>query len=343
MTTRNGQSGEQSGQPSGWQLDAFADSAMSVARTETTQAPKKARTKKAGGDQEQVTCALVLPVSRHTVNCSFRLLDPAVCVASPLNRRIQSLLTPSNSDVVSLMTSIREEGQREPVLARPVQVNGKIRYEIIYGTRRRFAVEQLARELSGGMQLKAWVSDEIPDADARRLALSENENRTAISAWETAQYLKSQMLQNPDWTHEALAAAEGMTRSLVTRYLQLADVEERFVGLLRSPAGMTLTGGLAIRTLAAACSTERVTLALAAIREQVPFADAGMLLKALQGELVQKKRQRDVRVPIRLGNGLVRGQMVRHRTKAGCYKIDLAGLSEQQADRIRQAIETALS
>ena len=38
--------------------------------------------------------------------------------------------------------------------------------------------------------MKAWVSDRITDADAKRLADSENDDREAISAWERAVYLE---------------------------------------------------------------------------------------------------------------------------------------------------------
>lgn len=339
-TTRgSGSSGKQA--PGGVQLDAFGDPL-----------PPAEGGRKAGGKaparspslvEQAALSSLLLPVSGRTVNCRFALLDPAKCIPSPLNRRVQALLTTVNQDVRALMDSLRDEGQREPVLARPVVVNGRQRHEIIYGTRRRFALEQLALESGAVLKLKAWVVDDIADEDAIRLAISENENRSSISAWEMGQYLKSRLAQNPDWTHEHLAASEGIHRSLATRYLQLADLDQRFISLLAAPSGMTLTGGLAIRALAAK-HPARVPAVLAELEARSPVADAAALLKLLRLALDKpSRRHRDQRLPIRSTNGAVRGQMVRHRTKPGCYKIDLAGLSEAQAERIRQAIETSLS
>ena len=340
--TRNGFVG------SAVQMDAFAeDVSTDVA---AGQVPLHAtlenvhQNRQAKSSNAKATCALKLPVSQTIIQCHFKLLNADQCLVSPVNRRIQRLLTPENAEVMALVDSIRLEGQRDPVLARPVQINGKTRYEIVYGTRRRIAVSLLAKGLTEGLQLKAWVADtEISDADANRLAKSENENRAAISSWETAQYLKAELARNPDWTHEMLAKAENMSRTLVTRYLLLADIDEIFVRLLRSPGGMTLTGGLAIRGLSTQHGPDRLAQAIEHIRDAAPFVDTGSLVTALRQALATKRKGRDVKVPIQTNSGTVRGQMVQHRSKAGCYKIDLLGVSEEQASKVKAAIEVALS
>ena len=154
---------------------------------------------------------LDMPVSKTTVECDLIEVDPRLCVASPLNKRVQSLLSADDAAVRQLLTSVRDEGQRDPVLVRHLkEPEGDKRYEVIYGTRRRYVAELLAEAGEGGGALKAWYSDQITDADAKRLADSENDDRQDISSWERAIYFAQLRAAKPDVTLEVLAGMEGV-------------------------------------------------------------------------------------------------------------------------------------
>ena len=99
-----------------------------------------------GRSRRQQRMYLDLPVSKTTVECDLIEIDPRQCLASPLNKRVQSLLSMDDGAVQQLMKAIREEGQRDPVLVRQLQrPEGDKRYEVIYGTRRRTVLRRLPR------------------------------------------------------------------------------------------------------------------------------------------------------------------------------------------------------
>lgn len=301
-------------------------------------AEPRARTKsdsKRGAKADVAALTLFLPHSQQAVAAEFALLDPALCDASELNRRVQRFLSLDNSEVASLVQAIAETGQREPVLVRKAKGG---RYEVIYGTRRRFAVAHLAAGAQPTLKLKAWVVDTLSDEDAKQLAVAENQNRADLSAWEVAHYLWEQSIQRPEITHEQLAQEEGMSRSLVTRYLLLAELDERFLHRLTAPSAMSLTSGLALRKLVAEHGS-RVLQALDKLCGQPRFAEASKLIQALKQQLAIVKAPGDGKQLLTNAQGEVFGKMTPKRSKKGSYSIDVEGLSEAQALRLRQFLE----
>jgi ParB/RepB/Spo0J family partition protein len=269
-----------------------------------------------------------LPVSGRMVEARLQQLDASQCFASPFNPREQSLLSMEDPLVAELARAIEREGQRDPVLARPVKTPEGLRFEVIYGTTRLFIAKAQNRFL------KAWVAD-VPDGDARRLARAENKDRRDLSAWEKAVDLKRQIGGlYAGKSHEFIAEQEGISRPMITKMLRLADIDIALLRLLISPHTLSLKAGTQILTLLDSFDEEARAVALAACETQAPFADAADLLKALRTQKrasEAKALKLDARKPlvVKAGEKAVM-RVAPHRTEAGQFKIDLYGFSQEE-------------
>ncbi|HBQ42368.1 MAG TPA: ParB/RepB/Spo0J family partition protein [Halieaceae bacterium] len=289
---------------------------------------------------------LDMPVSKTTVECDLIEVDPRLCVASPLNKRVQSLLSADDAAVRQLLTSVRDEGQRDPVLVRHLkEPEGDKRYEVIYGTRRRYVAELLAEAGEGGGALKAWYSDQITDADAKRLADSENDDRQDISSWERAIYFAQLRAAKPDVTLEVLAGMEGVDRTLAGKYLKLAELPESVVQLVASPTAISLRAGLDIQKALGSLGPAARKQVLKSFSDTARFEDGGALLKALR-EAARKPAKSAVALKGRRelvdDQGRKRAVIGAHRSKKGQYKVDLYELSDEQITAVEEAIRGAL-
>ena len=288
---------------------------------------------------------LDLPVSKTTVECDLIEIDPRQCVASPLNKRVQSLLSTDDRAVQQLMRAIREEGQRDPVLVRQLQNSeGDQRYEVIYGTRRRFVVEQLAAAGQGGGLLKAWYCDQITDADAKRLADSENDDRQDISSWERAIYFAHLREAKPEVTLEVLAGIEGVDRTLATKYLKLAELPEPVVRLVASPTAISLRAGLDIHKALLALGPTARKQVLKEFADLPRFEDGVALVKALRVAARKPSAPAGAKQRRQLVDAKGRKRVVigAHRSNKGQYKVDLFDLSEDQVSAVEEAIRGVL-
>lgn len=319
------------------QLDFLLEAGLAEPLAVSATAPTKAAAPKRNIklDASAAALSLFLPASGKSVTAQYALLDPLLCEPSELNRRVQRLLSTDNTEVASLISSIAESGQREPVLVRKLP---KGRFEVIYGTRRRFAVAHLAQTAQPDLKLKAWVLDELGDEDAKQLAIAENQFRADLSAWEVAQYLWEESIRRPEVTHEQLAQEEGMSRSLVTRYLLLAELDERFLHQLTAPSAMSLTSGLALRKLISDYGP-RVMEALAQLKSEPRFSEASKLIQALKQKLQIASKPSDGKQLLTNSAGKVIGKMTPKRGKKGSYSIDIEGLSEAQAGQLKQFLQ----
>jgi ParB/RepB/Spo0J family partition protein len=262
-------------------------------------------------------------------------LDPARGFASPLNPREQSLLSLDDPNVARLKHSIEMNGQRDPVLARPVLGDdGQLSYEVIYGTTRLFACRALSAERGEPFLLRAWVGD-IPDADVRQLARAENQDRRNLSAWEVARDIKA----NYDTvykgkTYDFIAEQEGISRGSVGNYLQLAQLPKELVALVLSPQEITLRSGLQLMSLVQPLpeSTRRQLLTEAA--NDAPFATSNELLKVLKAAV--RRGQPAAVIPKKSAlelmdrDGDVLARVTAHRSEAGQYKLDLYRFSDDE-------------
>lgn len=287
---------------------------------------------------------LKMPVTKTEVELTAMNVDPKECLIHPKNRRIQALLNVDNSEIVNLINSMKEEGQREPALARLVDVDGESKVEIIDGSRRRFA-SKLLQEEDKNFKFKIWLGNNINNVDADFLTKSENENRDAISAWETAQYLKKVEASNPTWSHDVIGASEGMARQTVSDYLAIADIPLTIVTLLRTPHLLTVNAGLQVLKIMNSLTKNEQEGCLEQLKKSAPYSRMNDLVKSLKQTITpqsEKKPTANKKIKIKCGEK-VRAEVGKNRKVVGQYKIDLYDLSDVEYNKLLKAIQKILS
>jgi ParB-like chromosome segregation protein Spo0J len=124
-----------------------------------------------------------LPISKTTVEATLLKLDPKKTIVSPLNPRIQELMDRNDPKLNEMKISFLQNGQYDPVWARPIVIESEVWHEIFVGSTRRFISLWINEEVDSNFMLMAWVAD-VPDVDAKRMARLENNDRRDLSFWE---------------------------------------------------------------------------------------------------------------------------------------------------------------
>jgi ParB/RepB/Spo0J family partition protein len=291
---------------------------------------------------------LPMPVTKQTITCNLIEVDPDDCVVSKFNRRQQSLLRCIDPDIQSLIQSINSEGQRDPVLIRLLPKGSERKYEIIYGSRRRFAVSEInkSRTAENRLKLRAWVSDKISDIDAQQLAVGENENRSEISSWETALYVASftseYIQSNPKATQTEIAAALKMDRTTVFKYQNLARLPENLVLLMQSPSDISVFAGQKLVSLIDEMDQQVLSDAISELSQQPPFDKTGSLIKALKNYHEHHSQLNKVSKRERLVFESKCGAKVvfsKHRNENDRFKLDISNCSEKNMEAILEYIK----
>lgn len=281
-----------------------------------------------------------MPSSKKKIDCSHMLLDTSQCIPGPYNMRNQSLLTRDNQSFMALVDAIDAEGQRDPVLARPIKVNGETRYEVIYGTRRRAAVEYLAKTGTPDIKLRAWVGVDITDQDAQALALSENADRQDVSVWEKA--LFAQQKQTEKESVAKIAEVLRVSEKTVYAYLKLASIPQSIVAVFASPEALSLAGGqqIAAQIKAQSLSEEDLQALVAHFAHQ-KAKSALDVIKAIKGlskrVLYTNKKQGYSWASSDTGFGF---SVLPHRSKTNTFTLSLTGVDADGMALITQAIQS---
>lgn len=124
-----------------------------------------------------------------------------------------------DGSLAELASSIKTQGIMQPVLVRPIDGNGSVRYEIIAGERR-FRAAQLA-----GLDEIPVLVREVDDQNAAAMALIENIQREDLNPLEEAQGI-ARLIAEFDFTHEQAANAVGRSRSAVSNLLRLVNLAQ---------------------------------------------------------------------------------------------------------------------
>lgn len=281
---------------------------------------------------------LPLPVSKRKVKMDLLELDPELTFASEVNPRHQTLLSLDDPEVLKVERSIRLDQQRDPVIARRVDVDGKVLYEVIAGTTRRFVASHLNNTLAEGWKLRAWVGD-IPDGDRRAIAISENRDRRDLSVWEEAiDALKyCDLPENEDKNQETLAVELGVSQSKISKLLKIASIPLSVVELFESPQCMTLDASAALASYLGELSDIKATEAIDALKEKgESFTKVEPLMAALRVMIEPPKQKKPVVVKTKpeiiKAEGKIKAKITAHRQHKGQLKVDLFELSE--ADQV---------
>jgi ParB family chromosome partitioning protein len=152
------------------------------------------------------------PAAPHNAPSSLKLAQVQAGKYQPRTRMDEVSLS-------ELAASIKTQGIMQPVLVRPVDGAGTVRYEIIAGERR-FRAAQMA-----GLDEIPVLVREVDDQNAAAMALIENIQREDLNPLEEAQGI-ARLISEFDFTHEQAAQAVGRSRSAVSNLLRLVNLAQ---------------------------------------------------------------------------------------------------------------------
>ncbi|KKW91698.1 ParB/RepB/Spo0J family partition protein [Sphingobium chungbukense] len=159
---------------------------------------------------------------------SAMAIQPGECSVWDGNPRDQPGLTAENCR--SLIDSIASEGgNRIPVLVRLNPPGSDRPYQLLVGSRRRFAVDWLNHHGRPDMRLSALVVD-LSDEEAFRLADIENRERADISELDRARSYQNAVDRFYGGVQSRMAEALNLSNSQLSRLLALAQLPEEVVG-----------------------------------------------------------------------------------------------------------------
>ena len=126
-----------------------------------------------------------------------------------------------------LASSIKAQGVVQPIVARPIEGRGRVKYEIVAGERR-----WRAAQMAGLDEIPAVIR-EIPDEAAIAMALIENIQRENLNPLEESRAL-DRLIREFDLTHAEAADAVGRSRAAVSNLLRLRDLSDKVKPMLES-------------------------------------------------------------------------------------------------------------
>ena len=152
-------------------------------------------------------------------------LDPKRIRSSELANRHATSLAAEDPKLEELKVAIRDRGQLEPIRVRPVTDDPDADYEIVYGHRRHAVVLALDSEHEGGWPVLALLDATAADSRDHVLKMYlENAARKDLSAYETGAMFRSWLSAGVFADQLAIAAATGLAKQTISKYLQVADL-----------------------------------------------------------------------------------------------------------------------
>ncbi|MFK3739312.1 ParB/RepB/Spo0J family partition protein [Massilia sp. TN1-12] len=201
-----------------------------------------------------------------------------------------------DGSLAELASSIKSQGIMQPVLVRPIDGNGTVRYEIIAGERR-FRAAQLA-----GLDEIPVLVREVDDQNAAAMALIENIQREDLNPLEEAQGI-ARLIAEFDFTHEQAAQAVGRSRSAVSNLLRLVNLAQPVQTMLmagdidmgHARALLAVDGasqiGLANQVIAKRLSVRETEKLVARALEEQQAPAAGARQKEKSGDIVRLEEE----------------------------------------------------
>lgn len=127
--------------------------------------------------------------------------------------------------IKELADSIVKSGIMQPIIVRPVDAEGSVRYEIIAGERR-----WRAAKLAGEITIPAIIRD-VSDQQALELALIENVQRQDLNPLEEGRGYQ-RLMDEFSYTQEELSQTLGKSRSHIANLLRLLNLPQEVKEML---------------------------------------------------------------------------------------------------------------
>lgn len=284
---------------------------------------------------------LLMPVTKKEVEVVHREIDPDDTWVSPLNPRNQDLLSADDPDVQSLRQVIRSETQRDPILCRMNPGPKGERFEVIWGSRRRF-IGKLEKDAMGEFLLKAMVAEKMSDPDAARLARSENDDRQPLSPYERGMdFARLRETQYKDYDQKTMAASEGVSEGLLSMLLVLSRIPVRVMALFTSPSVVAVKDGAKIRSALSLIGDGAEEKLADYVIKNGKFQKVAGLVKAAQEIAGVRGNAKPRSAPKTLtSTSGVKAKIATNRDRPGSLRIDLEGLSEDATAKIEAFLKS---
>src|SRR3954451_12379574 len=160
-------------------------------------------------------------------------VDPAVCrIWSGHNRDYGALTGATCADLIA---SLRAEGRQEiPAIVRRVTNDPQCRFEVVCGARRHWSVSWLRAH--DYPDFKFIVEPrELTDEEAFRVADLENRSRKDLSDFERSMDYVRAIERYYGGNQQRMAERLAVTKSWLSRYLDLAKLPEEIIACFESP------------------------------------------------------------------------------------------------------------
>jgi ParB family chromosome partitioning protein len=250
-------------------LAAFADSAVSDA------GPGAGPAGKLNKLTERINTSIDYGGGRMKRKAQI-LIEPEKCRMWEHHNRLYELLTPQNC--ASLIADIESAGgQKIPAIVRAVESpTPDLRFEVIAGARRHFAVTYL-REVKGRKDILYLVQEEaLTDEEAFRVSDLENRNREDISDYERALDYEAALGRYYEGNVARMAGALGVAEHYLRSFHALASLPLDIVTLFEDPRQLTRKDASRLKPLLSDVKrSARVYEEAAKIAEQNRFATEG--------------------------------------------------------------------
>ena len=174
-------------------------------------------------------------------------VDPDTCrIWHGHNRDYEALNEQACADLID---SLRAQGRQEvPAIVRRVTGDPKVRFEVICGARRHWSVSWLRRHHFPDFKFIVEPR-ELTDEEAFCLADLENRSRKDLSDYERATDYARAVERYYDGSQQRMAERLQVTKSWLSRYLELAKLPPEVLACFESPhvIGITHAASLAPR------------------------------------------------------------------------------------------------
>ncbi len=190
-------------------------------------------------------------------------VDPAVCrIWAAHNRDYTNLNEETCADLIS---SLRAQGRQEvPAIVRRVTGDPVIKFEVICGARRHWSVSWLRAHDYPDFKFVVEPR-EMTDEEAFRVADLENRSRRDLSDFERATDYARAVETYYDSNQQRMADRLQVTKSWLSRYLELARLPGEILACFASPHVIGISHAAAIAPLLSHPHTRSRTMAEAAL------------------------------------------------------------------------------
>jgi len=170
-------------------------------------------------------------------------LDPRKVHPGKLADRLHLSLDAADPSLMELKRTLLRDGQIQPISVRRIDGSDG-EYEIVSGHRRHAAALQLNSELADGFKIHAVLDGSGGDAAHKALRMYvENAARMDLSAYELGQAFRRWLDDNLFEDQLAIAAATGLSKGTVSKYISLAALPEVVIRAFGDPRTISMRWG----------------------------------------------------------------------------------------------------